>query len=224
MQVTIMLDSGAFFEELRAGGDYEELEVGYFGSGRNVVDIRVLVDGNERAIRGHKLKKGTIEVRERKPGGGAAIEITDGLAGSLLKKQDLYPENTPDFDRGKFDCVLNFTSGRFCCFMVKERRFLEYDMAARTRTGRHHTTDQIAHNVAVHFDLGRDDVLELKWKGEKGEIFTTAGLDAGTKRVDIDIVADNSTAERLFWEALKFNGHKSYWLPNQGDPPTLGAP
>jgi hypothetical protein len=226
MQVTIVLDSGAFFDELRAGRAYRELKVGYFGSGPNVLDIRVLADGKDLGISDYKLKKGTIEVRQKDSTDCAtgSIEITDALADSLLKKSELYPTNTPDFDETIFDCFLSFTSGRFCCSMVKERRFVEYDTAAMTSTGKDYTTRQIAHNVAVHFDLSTGDALEIKRQGDKDPIFSTADLPAGTRRVDIDVVADNTTAKRLFCYALKLTGHKSCWLPNQGDPPTLGAP
>ena len=228
MQVTILLDSGAFFEELKVGRPYQKLEVGYFGSGQNVSDIRVLADGNDAQLKENNLGTGRIEVRHLDSGGNStgSIEVTDGLAQNILRRMDLYQSNTPDFDRQKFDCVLAFTSGRFCCSMVKERRFVEYDLSTGNKTGKDHTPNkQIAHNVAVHFDLQDGDALELR-KDDGTVLFSTTNLPPGTKRVDIDVVADNTTAAKLYRDALdlKAKGHTTCWLPNQGDPPTLGCP
>lgn len=224
MQVTILLDSGAFFEELAHNRSYPKLEVGYFNSGPDVPELSVLTNGDELNINSEKLGRGTIEIHHLNSSGQEAgnAGVTHQLAGSILRKKDLYPDNPPDFDRKKFDCVLEFYSGRFCCSMVKERRFVEVECSTKAKTGKDKkTAKQISHNVAVHFDLADGDRLEIKRGGNI--LFSTNSAPAGTKRVDIDIVADNTTAERLYREALILKGN-TCWLPNQGDPPTLGSP
>jgi hypothetical protein len=45
--------------------------------------------------------------------------------------------------------------------------------------------------------------------------------DSGAKqRLEIEIVADNTTAEKFFLHTLK-EKRDSYWLPNAGDPPPM---
>jgi len=80
----------------------------------------------------------------------------------------------------------------------------------------------ISHNVAIHFDLGPDDVLELTKKGDE-PLFTTKSLRPGVQRVDIEVMAHNNTATRFFGDALILKG-ATCMLPNQGDPPPMGNP
>jgi hypothetical protein len=84
-----------------------------------------------------------------------------------------------------------------------------------------HRLKQVAHNVAVHYELASGEVLKLR-RDDGTILFTTAGLVAGTKRLDVEIVADNSTAEKFYREALTFS-EPNCWLPNQGDPPPIGG-
>lgn len=232
MQITIVMDSGAFLEELLAGRSYKSLDVGYFSSAPNVSDIKVLADGREVRLADNNLCKETIEHQERievrqidsSGNDTGEIEVTQDLACALLRKVDLYPYDTPDFNVGSFDCILTFKAGRFCPSMIKERRFVEADTSTCNKTGKAVVpTKQIAHNVAIHYDLADGQGLEFK-RDDGAILFSTAKLPQGVKRVDIDIVADNTTATRLFRDALDLSKCPTCWLPNQGDPPTLGCP
>ncbi|HVG21555.1 MAG TPA: hypothetical protein VNI02_21130 [Blastocatellia bacterium] len=224
IHATLVLDSGAFFQNLQAGTIYDRLDVGFFGSDGDATEIHVVVDGNPVPANETKLGQGKIEVLFKKGQGSApGIEVTEAFINSLLRVQDLYPVDTPNIDQSKFDCVFVFTSGRFCCSMVKVRPFQEWNREPWGKTDQKiHTKKAISHNVAVHFELEDGDSLQLV-REKSTVLFTTANLPKDAKRVDIDIVADNSTAVKFFRDALNLKG-RTAWLPNQGDPPTVGPP
>lgn len=245
IHATLVLDSGAFFQDLQIGQQYDKLEVGFFGSCQDTAEIQVVVDGNPIANNETKLGKGRIEVVFKKaavpePGKEPRIEVTDAFVNNLLRIKDLYPVDTPVLDEDKFDCTFIFTSGRFCCSMVKARTFAECTIDTGAKTGQKlwsldpadavnlkadpktPKNKPISHNVAVHFELEKGDSLELK-RSDNTILFTTANLPPDAKRVEVEIVADNTTATKFFQDALKLKG-KNAWLPNQGDPPTVGPP
>lgn len=224
IHATLVLDSGAFFQDLQVGNEYKRLDVGFFGSGDKTTEIHVVVDGTPMPANETKLGQGTIEVLFHKGDGSTPVmEVTEAFINSLLRLEELYPENTPVIDETKFDCTFVFTSGRLCCSMVKVRPFQEWTIAPWEKTKlKVDTKKPISHNVAVHFELERGDTLEMV-RNKDTVLFTTANLSSDAKRIDIDIVADNSTAVRFYRDALKLTS-KTVMLPNQGDPPTIGPP
>lgn len=225
--VTLALDSAAFFQNLQKGEHYPKLEIGFFGSTGDAAEIHVIADGKMMPVKQSKLGTGYIEVIFKKANGvNSGIEVTDALIETLLRKEDLYPGpgNSPDFNMAEFDCTFIFTSGRFCCSMVKVRPFAEWSALTGLKTGQKHPfTKPISHNVAVHFELENGDSLQMI-RQDGTELFTTANLPKGARRVDVDIVADNSTAPKFFKKALILKDKAAYWLPNQGDPPPVGLP
>jgi hypothetical protein len=224
IHATLVLDSGAFFQEIQPDVEYKRLDVGFFGSGDKTTEIHVVVDGTPMRDNETKLGRGEIEVLFKKADGSVpALTATRAFSDSLLRLRELYPVDTPVIDETRFDCIFIFTAGRLCCSMVKVRPFQEWTIEPWEKTKLKRDTDKaISHNVAVHFELEKGDTLELV-RNKTTVLFTTASIPSDTKRIDIDIVADNSTAVRFYKDALKLNG-KTAWLPNQGDPPTIGPP
>jgi hypothetical protein len=223
MHATITLDSGAFLEEVQKGRSYKELRVGYFGNGPLVPDLHILADGDLVKPRDPKLGYGTVEVVVTGDAGARGVEVTDTFVDTLLRKVDLYPVNTPEYDPDQFECTLIFTAGRFCCSMVKTRLFKEHSVATGMATGSTFPLMKlISHNASVHFDLGPKDVLELRRNGSE-VLFSTADLPTGTQRLDLEVMAHNNTAIRFFRDALVLKG-PTCLLPNQGDPPPNGSP
>ena len=53
-----------------------------------------------------------------------------------------------------------------------------------------------------------------------GKVFWSSKDVNVKERLEIEIVADNTTAEKFYRVALKAE-RDSYWLPNQGDPPPM---
>lgn len=224
IQATVILDSGCFLPQPEASkGTYTE--IGYFQSSKTVSDIRVIADGNEVEYP-EKMNLGKqcgIAVRHVKADGSLkqdGVKASPTFHDELLHMIDLYGEHMP-VDRAKFDCIIRFDSGHFFGTMLKPRRFKEHK---RQANGKYlHTPDAavkmitkpIAHNVAVHFKLSKGEALEL---ARDGVVFWSS-KDAGAReRLDIEIIADNTTAEKFYRIALK-GKRDSYWLPNQGEPP-----
>jgi hypothetical protein len=224
LHATVILDSGAFFQNIQADQNYNMLEIGFFGSGDDATEIMVTADGIPIPAKEKKLGKGRIEVLfEKANGTNDGIAITEAFANSLLRLQDLYPVDTPEIDQSAFDCTFVFRAGRFCCSMVKVRPFQEWVIETNKKTDKKiPTAKAISHNVAVHFELDDGDTLQLV-RDDSTVLFTTADIPKYSKRVDVDIVADNSTATKFYRDALKLKT-KTAWLPNQGDPPTVGPP
>ncbi|HXG91930.1 MAG TPA: hypothetical protein VNN73_06110 [Blastocatellia bacterium] len=222
---TIVLDSGAFLQDIDSNP--AALDIGYFQcakdhSGNVVPDIHVYVDGNEATIPHSKLGKGTINVLHTKGSTTLTnLKFASSLTKHLLRKKDLYNSPVPNFDDAKLECKLHFNSGAFRCSMVKDRRFKEVPLMGGSPGEKH--TKQIAHNTVVEYEVADDGDLRLEANGKT--LFSTArDVTKSAKRVDIEIVSNNLTAEKFFREALDLTGQSSYWLPNQGDPPPMGAP
>jgi hypothetical protein len=222
VQATVILDSGCFLP-----GDETSLttEIGYFQSSRSAQDIRVIADGKETEV--DKLKnlgkKCQIEIRHVKANGaiydqGAKASAT--FHDELLHLKDLYGEDMP-VDRNKFDCILRFDAGLFRGALVKPRYFKLHRQQAAGKFA--YSPDDapklvgkpIAHNVHVHFKLKKDEAIEL---ARDGEVFWSSKTSGAKERLDIEIIADNTTAEKFYRQVLK-GKRDSYWLPNQGDPP-----
>jgi hypothetical protein len=225
IQVTIILDSGVFLPI--EGDNSNHTEIGYFQSHQSVPDIQVRADGNLLTT-GSPMnlgKKCQIEIRHVKANGSIkkdGVKSANGFHGGLLHMKHLYGKHI-SVDRKKFDCVLRFDSGLFCGAKFKPRTFKEYVPAANgqkgfTPSGKTKTTrEPIPHDIHVLFKLGKGEAIEL---ARDGEVFWSSQTSGAKERLEIEIVADNSTAEKFYRHALK-DKHDSYWLPNQGNPPPV---
>lgn len=227
MHVTIVLDSGAFLQNIDENPS--ELDVGYFQCGKDhagneVPDIHAYVDAEEVPVRHNKLGAGKINVIRTKGGVPVkGIQISRSLKKNLLRKKNLYEEPVPDYDQKRMECKIHFASGNFRCSKVKDRRFIEVLVGGYNPTGKEKHFSSIAHDVLVHFDLADDE--ELRLERENGPVlFSTGDVKAGTKHVEIELVANNSTAVKFFCDALDLTGRTHCWLPNQGDPTSTGTP
>jgi len=222
VQATVILDSGCF---LPGDASNSATEIGYFQSSRSAQDIRVIADGEEKIFTELKNlgKNCLIEIRHVKADGtiydkGAKASTT--FHDELLHLRHLYGEDIP-VDRKKFDCILRFDTGYFCGALVKPRNFkLHRQQAAGNFT--HSPEDApksagkpIAHNVHVHFKLKKGEAIQL---ARDGEVFWSSNASGANDRLEIEIIADNTTAEKFYRHALK-GKRDCYWLPNQGDPP-----
>jgi hypothetical protein len=226
IQATVILDSGCFLHEpVDSKGAFTE--IGYFCSGKSVSDIRVVADGkaDTNSDQINLGKKCLIEVRHVLADGKVKL---NGLTASetyhdeILHLKDLYGQHM-SVDRSKFDCVIRFDSGHFCGALIKPRAFREHTKQA---DGKFATLAEakpkqlkkpIAHNIYVHFKLEENEALEL---ARDGQVFWSSRNSGATDRIEVEIVADNSTAEKFYRTVLK-DKLDSYWLPNSGDPPPM---
>jgi hypothetical protein len=224
IQATVILDSGCFLP-LDNGAAYTE--IGYFGSSNSVSDIRVIADGKEvKSDEPMNLgKQCKIEIRHVLADGTInrdGVEGAEGFHERLLHLKDLYNKDTP-VDRAKFDCIIRFDSGLFCAALVKPRYFKKHKKQAdgtfRVSDGEEPklVSRLIAHNVYVQFVLNRGERLEL---ARGGEVFWSSKGTGAKARLEVEIVADNTTTEKFYRVALKGN-KQSYWMPNDGDPPPM---
>lgn len=224
IQATVILDSGCFLP-LDNGGAYTE--IGYFGSSNSVSDIRVIADGEEKKYDSpiNLGKQCNVEIRHVRADGTInkdGVKGSNGFHEKILHLRDLYDKDTP-VNREKFDCIIRFDSGLFCAALVKPRYFRKHTKQADGSLILANTEEPklvkrlIAHNVYVQFALNKGERLEL---ARSGKVFWSS-KDAGAKaRLEVEIVADNSTTEKFYRMALKSN-RQSYWLPNEGDPPPM---
>jgi hypothetical protein len=225
VHVTVTLDSGSFLQKTGAF-----CEIGYFECEPTVSDIKIFIDGNEPADVPSPFKlcvarqKCSIEVRHKDKNG---VTNTDGVRTSntfhdqLLHLERLYGGNHQSVERANFDCVIRFDSGHLRASMVKKRDFKEHKKQSDGSykpdpNAPPKTVGPIAHNMVFHFMLEADEALELARDGNE---FWTSKDKIIRERLEIEIGADNSTAEKFFRLALKDDTKTSYFLPNQGDPP-----
>ncbi len=226
IHVTVTLDSGSFLPKKDTF-----CEIGYFECEPTVSDIKIFIDGEEPddVANPFKLcggsKKCAIEIRHKDKEDNTK---TDGVRTSktfhsqLLHFEHLYgPGNHQPVERNKFDCVIRFDSGHLRASMVKKRDFKEHKKQPdgsfkHDPQDRPKTVKPIAHNMVVYFALADDEALELV--RDSAPFWTSKGKTIN-HRLEIEIAADNSTAEKFFRHALSNGGKNGYWLPNQGDPP-----
>jgi hypothetical protein len=215
LQVTIVLDSGLFLTDEEAN-KFTSSEVGYF-----TPHIAVYRDG-EKAEEIDAATIGTncriINVRKLddkgKPTGGG-IRFSVSLLNDLLRLKDLYGHIVLA-DEPKLDCKFHFNSGHFCSSKVKPRTFKEYDANTNQPTGKTQSTRPIAHDIVVHYDLAAGESLTLV--DNAGNSVWSSSDRPTRRRIEIEILANNSTASMFYREGLKLRG-QNYWMPNQGDPP-----
>jgi hypothetical protein len=224
VQATVILDSGCL---LQGDDNSPTTEVGYFQSDQSAWDIRVISDGQELEFEELRSlgENCTMEIRHVKADGTINQEgarASKGFHDHILHLRELYGVDTP-VDRSKFDCILRFDAGLFCAALLKPRAFklheqqedgqLAYVQAELPRR----IDRPIAHNIHVHFQLDDGDAIEL---ARDGTVFWTSNRISPANRLEIEIIADNATAEKFYCHALKGN-RSNYWLPNQGDPPPV---
>ena len=221
INATVILDSGCF---LKNGSKGAYTEIGYFCSSECAPDLRVLADGKEastfqnlgdkncKIVVRHVLANGEIKLK--------ALDSEDGFHDKLLHLEEFYGKVMP-VDRKKFDCILRFDSGCFCAAMVKTRSFKKHSRQAgkikMLRAAAKAAARPIAHNVHVHFTINDGEKLEL---ARNGKVFWSSENSSATERIDIEIIADNSTAEKFFCDIFK-DQPDYFWLPNSGDPPPM---
>lgn len=224
IQATVILDSGCFLP-----GDDKNVstEIGYFQSSKSAWDIRVIADGKEVPFEDLKSlgQNCEMEIRHVKADGSIydkGAEASATFHRELLHMKELYDENMA-VDKQKFDCILRFDSGFFCGALLKPRYFKLHRQQAEN-TFSYSADDKpklidrpIAHNVHVHFKLADGEAIEL---ARGGKVFWSSTRVDAKERLEIEIIADNTTAEKFYRVALK-DSRDNYWLPNQGDPPPV---
>jgi hypothetical protein len=215
IQVTLTLDSGVWYsEEIKSG--YFIANIGYFKP-----DILIYVDGEEAAriepsligTEGHIVEVRYLSANGTDLGGG----ITGKPAKCLFCLQSLYPDRTITFDRSCFHNFFNFNFGHFVGTKVKERWFKEAVGVPYQLTGRRQSAGRIAHDLEVHYELGRGETIAMMTSGKT--MWSSANHPNAAKRFDIEMIADNTTAEMFYGYAIGAEDGQAYWLLNQGDSP-----
>ena len=207
IQATVVLDSGI----LLLGGvraPYTTMNVGYFQP-----KIVIYADGEQ--VHEHRSGVGK-KLDVRLDGGKTAqdlVHFSYCMATSLLRLSTLYNGNPlPTLRSDPFDTIIGFNSGHFRCSGVKERFF--YEMVNGKQVDRK-SFGKIAHDILVEFDLGDDGELSLADGG--GLDWSSRQISRPSRRLDIEILAEDSTAKRFFAEALNLD-------PNGMLPPQPGSP
>ena len=224
VQATVILDSGCF---LPYDGKRTSTDIGYFQSAMSVPDVRVVADGQEKrfAELNNLGKNCVVEIRHVKADGSAYDKRPTSSANfhdELLHMKDLYDEDMA-VDEKKFDCILRFNAGHFCGALLKPRKFKLHRKQADGQFA-HTSSDEtkeikrpIPHNLHVHFRLDDGEAIEL---ARDGAVFWSSTKAKAKERLEIEIIADNETAEKFYRHVLKVE-RDIYWLPNQGDPPPI---
>jgi hypothetical protein len=223
VQATVILDSGCI---LPGDENSNSTDIGYFQSDALAPDIRVVADGiaYPDAALESLGQNCVIEIRHVKSDGTintGGARAANGFHDDILHLRDLYGVDMP-VSAKNFDCVLRFDAGLFCSAQVKPRQFKVY----RENNGQYlySATDAplavdrpIAHNIHVLFKLDDGDKLEL---ARDGVVFWSSSRLTFAHRLEVEFIADNSTAEKFYRDALTGLGDRCY-LPNQGDPPPV---
>lgn len=222
MRVTIVLDSGGFLIDDSASP--APLDVGYFETAKPH-DIEVSEDGKPaQPLPKTKLGKRneTIDVQHLAADGSvkAGVNQSPSFKKNILKKDDLYPTDTPDFIASAYDCILRFHSGDFESFDVRDRVFKEHRVSDDGATGSSPTTISIANDILVHFDLDQGEELRLR-RDDETDVWSSSSVGSGTKNVEVKLLADASLDTKYFKKALKHKG-PHYHRPNPDPPPMNG--
>lgn len=222
--VKIILDSGALLEDDEIASTFAYVEIGTFKPTINIYsDGKMLGSIKVEDLSGHQ-----IEVRHTRSEaqsfkseyGNKASGVT--LASDLL---ELYLMRLPELYRGysqvpiyigAYDCIFRFFSGHIRSSMVKDRDFVEVNYETRELTGRRERLRQIAHDLVVEVEMEDGDSFELL---DGGRVLWSSKERVIRNSLEIEVLADNSTAELFYHTALKLEEGQTYWLPNEGDPP-----
>lgn len=219
IQVTLVLDSGAFLTNEEATG-FTYSEVGYFIPHLNVYGDGELIKSVSAYCLGTGCRQ--LNVRHLDADGNEiakGIRLSESLYKSLLRMHKLHGRIV-HADREKFDCCFHFNSGMFRCSHVMSRVFKEVHGVSHQPTGQVKTISSIAHDVVVEYELQDQETFQILAPGkDKNEsIWSSAEYPNVTRRFDLEVIAENSTAEFYYREMLKL-GRQNYWVPNQGQPP-----
>jgi hypothetical protein len=217
MRVTIVLETGGVFP--REQDPQNHLDVGYFKT-PNPSDIEVSEDG--KPAPGAKLAHGVINVEHLDRNGAVKqpVKRSDWFELDLLRKDDLYPKaERPDFIAAAYDCILHFNSGDFNSADVQVRRFIQHLVQGDTATGKDQWTKAIANEIHVEYDIADGEVLRLRGPG--GDVWSSASVGSGTKRVIVTIKTHKSLHRDYHKKALDHKG-SHYYLPNSDPPPMNG--
>jgi hypothetical protein len=223
--VTVILDSGCFLPiPIRGNGNHTE--IGYFASEASISDIQVRADGNEiQDSMPLKLgKKSLIEVRHVTAEGNInrqGVKGSNNFHNVLLHMKDLYDRDML-VDRNNFDAIIRFDSGLFVGSMIKLSGFRKQQKLgdghfAYSLSDPPQVSKPIAHDVNVFFTLTEGESLELT---RDGQVFWSSRLLRLSDRLEIEFIADNSTAHKFYRDALK-EELDTYWIPNGEDPPPV---
>jgi len=220
----VILDSGCI---LPGDETNNSTDIGYFQSETLAPDIRVVADGicYPDAALESLGENCVIEIRHVKSDGTinqSGARAANGFHDDILHLRDLYGADVPVSSKN-FDCVLRFDAGLFCPAQVKPRKFKVY-----TSTGGQYTYSAteapvsierpIAHNIHVLFLLDDGDKLELV---RDGVVFWSSSRLTFSHRLEVEFIADNSTAEKFYRDALLSSLNDRCYVPNQGDPPPV---
>jgi hypothetical protein len=221
MRVTIILDSGGFLIDERTGAG--TLDVGYFETSGH--DIEVSEDGKPaQALPNVKLGKRneTIDVQHLASDGSVRTGVirSASFKRDILRKNELYPTDTPDFLAAEYDCILRFHSGAFESDDVRKRVFKEHRVSDDAPTGNSQSTREIANDVLVHFDLEKGEELRLR-RSNNTDLWSSSSVGGGAGQVTVKLLADGSLDAKYFRKALKHKG-PHYRLPNPDPPPMNG--
>jgi len=217
---SITINGGIFLTQRKEDLGYKYWDVGYFECDPAYPDLRIYVDGDELNVAPPvKLgaKGGTIDIRLDKgpKGSQTGVSNSNTFHRDIIQRRTLYNEDIP-VDESKLDSVLRFHFGSFRPSMVKKRFFKQYDPAGKLVSPQRRDLGAIAHNVVMQFDLDDGDKLTIA-NGTKS--YFEKLIDGSVRdRLEIDILADDSTALRYFCHCVD-PGRDYYWVPNQGNPP-----
>lgn len=215
LQVSVVLDSGILAGSNRKKS-YSSLDVGYF-------DPHIEIYGDGKLIK--TITKDLIgkKVNVRFTGGDptSQVKFSDELDRDLLRLGTLYRDSNtkPDFKADPCECVINFNSGWFRPAATKDRHF--YIMTRDTKKGRKHV-GKIAHDIVVEYEVGANQALVIT--DENGTLFSSNDYKGVTRRFDIEILAPEEATLRFYRETLTLGADDPYMVPNQGNPPPMGAP
>ncbi|HWP43616.1 MAG TPA: hypothetical protein VNO14_10300 [Blastocatellia bacterium] len=218
IQATILLDSGAFMTDEEATGKTYS-EVGYF-----IPHIVIYVDGEKKKeVTAAQVGTGcqVINISKVDENGNEidkGITLSECLTAHLLRLDKVYDRHV-HVDRDKFDCIFYFNTGHICSSKLKNRHFREHLAYSGQETQNRKYFPRVAHDIAIHFDLQSGQ--NLKIGSSTCEIWPYNDAPTPKRRLDIEILADNSTAKMFYCDSLKLRG-SNFWLPNQGgDPPPI---
>lgn len=219
IQTTVVLDSGIFLQENKEP-PYSSIEVGYFNP-----RIVIYVDGEEFKIFDPNPIGKRLEINfDAGDGPSQRIAFSQCMNQKILKVSRLYRECKPPARMSDpFDTTIIFNAGHFRCSAVKERYF--YEMRGEKKVDRKNF-GRIAHDVVIEYDLGDHAVLSLK-DGLNFD-WSTLQVPQAKRRIDIEILAEDSTVEKFYAEAFGIDPEtepdRIYYLPNQGHPPPIWVP
>lgn len=230
-QISVLLDSGMFLEELTEGlSPY--CRIGYFAP-------EFKIYGDWKLVKGPDLRKASTNTRmisfrvinkaeeEKKKG----VYFMDDLLDNILLRKDIYAgaDFSPPVIETRFDWIFNFNYGIFRCSSVKNRAFKQVDGRTNLINGERHIFENIAHDVVIHYELEQGDRLEIVagdqvlWSSADPQVMVKNEETVDVvSRFDIEVIAPHATAENYFRDALDHKGN-DYWLPNQGDPDPVGG-